>query len=199
MPACPPCRRAPETRRRLAVLLVGSLLAHGLVLLLAGKGSHSGPPAAMRLQASLRPLAPLPERDPAPAIRSAKSPLLSAPHAAAARQPVTPAAPENGSSAATTPAAAELREAALAAARREGARMADNSFPQRADAAPSSAIARALAPRASGETRLGENAVRIVTADGREHCVLRMPESVAAGIPGDSGRLAIPVNCPLRF
>lgn len=198
MPACPPCRRAPETRR-LAVLLAGSLLAHGLVLLLPGNGSRAGPPAAMRLQASLRLPAPLPDRDSVPAVRSGKSPLLSAPHAAAARQPVAPASPENGTSAATTPPAAGLREAALAAARREGARMADNGFPPRPDAAPSSAIARALAPRASGETRLGENAVRIVTADGREHCVLRMPESVAGNIPGDSGRLAIPVNCPLRF
>lgn len=60
-------------------------------------------------------------------------------------------------------------------------------------------LARSLAPPTAGERRLGENGLQLTTADGRVHCLQRMPEVVARDIPGGSGAVAIPVSCPIHF
>lgn len=96
-----------------------------------------------------------------------------------------------------TPSGASLREAAIEAIRRD-----TRTLPGKAlfsTQQPASPLARALTPPAAGERLLGENAIQLTTADGRVHCLQRMPEVVARDIPGGSGAVAIPVSCPMRF
>jgi hypothetical protein len=96
-----------------------------------------------------------------------------------------------------TPSGEALRAAAIEAARRD-ARTPPGKTLFSAQP-PASPLARALTPPAAGERLLGENAIQLTTADGRVHCLQRMPEVVARDIPGGSGAVAIPVTCPKHF
>lgn len=191
---------------RLRRLVLVSLLAHGVVVLIwpgirpfspAGESQH-----ALRLELSQPEKPASPVRPPPAFPRPTSSPLPrntgskgTAPAPAiveeSARISAAPAAAPEAS-----PGTADLLARSKAeinnASRRQ---MLDPMFaPARQPATKATALARATAQTGQAIEEIGDNLLRVTSANGQRYCLQKLPEIATRDIPGPL--LSVPMNCP---